>query len=186
MIGELQIPVLETPRLVLRGWRETDLDPFARMYADPEVARFIGGTLSRNDAWRGMATMVGHWIFRGFGFWAVERKSDRVFVGRVGLWQPEGWPGVEVGWGLDRPYWGQGYATEAAAACCDYGFAHLPETKLISLIDPANAPSQKVALRLGETKGPSATITVRGEDHTADIWEMPRERWLAHRRGSSV
>lgn len=177
----IPIPILETPRLILRGWRESDFDPLARMMADPEVARFIGGTLARGDAWRAMATLVGHWVFRGFGFWVVERKSDGAFLGRIGLWYPEGWPGIEVGWSLDRPYWGQGYATEAAAASFDYGFAHLPLDKLISVIDPDNAPSQAVAKRLGETKGAPAAIMMRGVSYTVDVWEMPRERWLARR-----
>jgi len=55
---------------------------------------------------------IGHWTLRGYGTWAVERKSDGAFIGRVGLINPEGWPGLEVGWTLGKPYWGQGYATE--------------------------------------------------------------------------
>ncbi|MBV8536674.1 MAG: GNAT family N-acetyltransferase [Alphaproteobacteria bacterium] len=174
-------PVLETQRLRLRGWRESDFDPYARMMADADVARFIGGAMARNDAWRSMATIIGHWAVRGYGFWVVERKTDGAFLGRIGLWQPEGWPGVEVGWGLDRPYWGQGYASEAAHAAFDHGFRTLPVARLISLIDPKNTPSQRVAERLGEVKGAPATIVLFGNSYTLDVWEMTRERWQAAR-----
>jgi RimJ/RimL family protein N-acetyltransferase len=173
----LTVPVIETERLILRGWRTDDLDPFARMSADAEVMRFIGGaTPARNDVWRLMSLIVGHWALRGFGFWVVERKSDRAFLGRVGLWQPEGWPGMEVGWALDRPFWGKGYATEAARASLDHGFAHYPVTKLVSTIAPENRASQQVAERLGETKGPRVTLTIHGRDFITDCWEIERPR----------
>lgn len=174
-------PLLETERLFLRGWTESDFEPYARMMADADVARFIGGVMTRNSAWRSMAAIVGHWALRGYGFWVVERKSDRAFLGRVGLWQPEGWPALEVGWGLDRPHWGQGYATEAAQATFDHGFRTQPVSRLISLIAPDNTASQRVAARLGETKGPRTTIEVAGNNYSLDVWEITRERWQAKR-----
>src|SRR5438105_11821312 len=116
------IPVIETRRLNLRGWRETDLDDYSAMMADEDVTRFVGGVLSRGDAWRGMAFLIGHWELRGYGPWAVERKSDRRLIGRVGLFNPAGWPSLEVIWTLDKPYWRQGYATEAATASMKFGF----------------------------------------------------------------
>ncbi len=175
------IPTLETERLVLREWRDDDFEPFARMSADAEVMRFIGGAQARADAWRAMATFIGHWTLRGYGFWVVERKADRMFVGRIGLWQPEGWPGLEVGWALDRPYWGNGYATEAAAASLDYGFRNYPERRLISLIDPANGPSQAVARRLGHSRGAPAEIRIGGRSFFPEVWEMTRDAWPAAR-----
>ena len=84
---------------------------------------------------------------------------------------------MEVGWALDRPYWGQGYATEAAKAALDYGFRNYPVAKLISLIDPGNQPSQRVAERLGESKGAQTTLTLFGRGFSADIWQITRERW---------
>jgi len=141
----MNIPTLETERLLLRAWRESDLEALASMFADPEVTRFLGPPLARNDTWRSLAAMIGHWVLRGFGMWAVERKSDSALLGRVGVWRPEGWPGTEVVWTLGRQYWGQGYATEAARASIDFGFRTCPVPKLISLIDPENRASQNVA-----------------------------------------
>jgi len=171
-----QIPILQTERLLLRGWKEADLDPFARMMTDPEVARFIGGVQPRSSVWRAIAMYAGLWMLRGYGLWVVERKSDGAFLGRVGLWQPESWPGLELAWSLDRPYWGNGYATEAAKAALDHGFRKLAVPKLVSLIDPDNAPSQRVARRLGETKGPQITVELYGRSFSREIWEIARTR----------
>lgn len=172
-------PIVETERLILRGWREEDFEPHAALMADLEVARFIGGAQARNDAWRYMASFIGHWHLRGHGFWAVERKSDGAFIGRIGLWRPEGWPGLEVGWTLARAYWGYGYATEGARASLDYGFRHYPVPKLISLIHADNRPSQRVAERLGETRGAPFEIVLAGRIYPVAIWEIGREKWAA-------
>jgi RimJ/RimL family protein N-acetyltransferase len=147
------------------------------MMADPEVMRFLGGPVPRNDAWRSLASAAGHWALRGFGLWAVERKADGVLIGRVGVHHPEGWPGTEVGWTLCRPYWGQGYAIEAAKASLDYGSRTMSEPKLISLIDSENHASRRVAERLGQTKGDTVTLTLNKGTFTADIWEITRDRW---------
>jgi RimJ/RimL family protein N-acetyltransferase len=173
----IEVPVLETERLVLRGWREDDLDAYAAMLADPEVAQFIWGALSRHDAWRNLALMAGHWAVRGYGFWAVERKLDRALLGRVGLWNPEGWPNVEVGWALVRHAWGQGFATEAARAARDYGFRTLDVPKLVSHIDSANTRSQAVARRLHETLKVPVDFEHGRRRITAESWEITRAEW---------
>jgi RimJ/RimL family protein N-acetyltransferase len=142
---------METERLVLRMFRESDTDAYAEMLADPEVMRFLGGKpMPRAEAWRNMAMVLGHWHLRGYGFWAVEEKESGELVGRVGCWRPEGWPGLEVGWTLRRRFWGRGYATEAARAAVNYVFTVLDQTRVISLIDPENVNSIRVAERLGE------------------------------------
>lgn len=143
---------LETERLVLRMFRESDTDAYAEMVADPEVMRFLGGgqPVPRAEAWRNMAMILGHWRLRGYGMWAVEEKEGGEMVGRVGCWRPEGWPGLEVGWTLRRRFWGRGYATEAARASLAYAFDVLGQTRVISLIAPANVNSVRVAERLGQ------------------------------------
>jgi RimJ/RimL family protein N-acetyltransferase len=172
------IPRLHTERLVLREFRNDDLDAFAAFMADPEVVRYINGEpMIRSDAWRAMAGTMGHWMLRGFGMWAVERKSDGALIGRVGNINPEGWPGLEVGWALGRPHWGQGYATEAAAAAMRYAFLTQPVERVISSIDPQNTASQAVALRLGESKGPPQEIVVAGKKYLVDIWSISRAEW---------
>lgn len=148
----IEIPTLTTDRLILRAFRDDDLDAYAEMCADPEVMRYLGEgkTLSRADAWRQLAFFVGHWALRGFGLWALEEKASGRFIGRAGLLQPEGWPGFEVGWTLARPWWGKGYATEAAREALRYAFDELDRDHVISIIRPDNLPSIRVAERLGE------------------------------------
>jgi RimJ/RimL family protein N-acetyltransferase len=144
------VPILETERTIMRGWSESDLDACAEWMADPEVMRFLGGHRDRQTAWRTIALYIGHWSLRGYGLWAVQRKSDGALIGRVGIWHPEGWPGAEVGWTLSRAAWGQGYATECGRAATDWAWANLPDlTRLLSVIDPANTASRRVAERLG-------------------------------------
>jgi RimJ/RimL family protein N-acetyltransferase len=144
--------MLESDRLILRMLRDSDLDAYAEMCADPEVMRYIGDgqPMARPMAWRNLAMVVGHWTLRGYGLWAVEEQASGVFVGRIGFWNPEGWPGFELGWMLRRSFWGRGYATEGARAALQFAFTHLEQPSVISLIHPENAVSIRVAERLGE------------------------------------
>ncbi len=171
------IPCIETERLRLREWRPTDFDALASIYADAETMKFLGGVMERNDAWRALAGAMGHWGMRGYGTWAVERKADNALVGRVGLIHPDGWPGLEVGWTLGRPYWGRGYASEAAAASLNFAFLTQSVERMISCIDPENRPSQAVAERIGETKGERRTLRSAGRDFDVDIWSITRDEW---------
>ena len=143
---------IETDRLLLRAWRPDDFEDFARISADPEVMRYIGNgqPVTRSQAWRAMAVFVGHWSLRGYGLWAAEERATGRFVGRIGLWNPEGWPGLEVGWLLDRACWGRGLATEGARAALDYAFTVLGADHVISVIHPENARSMRVAEKIGE------------------------------------
>jgi RimJ/RimL family protein N-acetyltransferase len=133
----------------MRGFTLADFEAYAAASADPEVQRFLGGPVGPDRAWRSLAMHIGHWELRGYGQWALERREDGRTVGRAGLWNPEGWFGVEVGWRLDRDAWGHGYATEAAVATLDWAWANLDVDRIISVIDPANTASVRVAERLG-------------------------------------
>jgi RimJ/RimL family protein N-acetyltransferase len=145
-------PVLETQRLRLRRPEERDLDALAALHADPLFMRYIanGKTMTRHETWRALAAMLGHWALRGYGLFAVEEKASGLTIGRIGLLNPEGWPGIEVAWGIARERWGQGFASEGAAAVRDYAFGTLRIPRLISLIHPDNAASAGVAVRIGE------------------------------------
>jgi RimJ/RimL family protein N-acetyltransferase len=184
MTGRLpEIPTLETDRLLLRTYRETDVDALEEMAADPIIGPFVGyaGAPLREACWRSIALWIGHWALRGFGMWAVEERESGAFIGRIGLWEPEGWPGTEVGWMLGPAWWGRGYATEAARASLDWGFGHLAVDELISLIHPTNHASQAVAGRIGES--------YRGEvafrDGTTGLWAISRAQWAASARAGS-
>jgi RimJ/RimL family protein N-acetyltransferase len=146
---------LSTERLLLRPFAQDDLDALASIVADATTMKFLGGTMNREQAWRWMAAGVGHWVLRGFGMWAVEERETGSLVGRVGLQEPEGWPGIEAAWTIDRSRWGRGYAPEAARASIEYGFRELGLAHVISLIGPANTASIRVAEKIGEAyEGP--------------------------------
>lgn len=145
------IPQLETPRLVLRAFRNADLDAYAAICADAEVMRYIGNgdTADRTNAWRQMAVFNGHWSLEGSGMWAVELKDEARCIGRIGLYGPPHWPGLELGWVLGRAHWGRGLAREGADAARRWAFEVLGCERLISLIRPDNVRSLRLAAALG-------------------------------------
>ncbi len=172
--------MLQTDRLILRMLGEADLDAYAEMCADPEVMRYIGDgqPLARPMAWRNLAMMVGHWSLRGYGLWAVQERASGALVGRIGFWNPEGWPGFEIGWMLRRGFWGRGYATEGARAALRFAFTRLGQPQVISLIHPHNAASIRVAKRLGERLVGPTEVTGK----PALIYRVTRTEWEARNR----
>jgi RimJ/RimL family protein N-acetyltransferase len=154
---------LETERLVLRPPVPEDASPLAPMYADPEVMRYLGDgrTLTPEETERSVRRMIEGWKADGFGLFTTVRKEDNAVIGRVGLilWDPETWQTtrvtaegpkeLEVGYTIGRPYWGNGYATEAAAASRDFALDHLGARRLIALIIHGNDASENVARKLG-------------------------------------
>jgi RimJ/RimL family protein N-acetyltransferase len=173
---------LETPRLLLRLPRLDDLDPWAEMMTDEEATRFIGGVAPREVTWRALMTMIGSWHANGFAMFSVVEKSTGRWVGRLGPWMPEGWPGTEVGWAIVRDCWGKGYATEGAVAATDWAFDNLGWSNVIHSIDPANVASQMVARKLGSRNLGPGSLPPPFQDSPVDIWGQSREEWRAGRR----
>ena len=162
----------------MRMWREDDFEPYASICADPEVMRFLnkeGKPLTRQEAWRQLAFLTGHWHLRGYGHWAVEEKSSGNLVGRIGFLNPEGWPDFEIGWTLGREYWGRGYAIEGARRALEYAFTELDRDHVVSLILPGNQASVSVAERLGEKLKGSAEVAGL---HVL-VYGMDRDAWRA-------
>src|SRR6185503_20367025 len=131
-------PILETQRLILRAPAPEDFDAWAEFAADEETMRHLGGVQPRSVAWRGICSVNGAWAIRGFAMFSVIEKSSGRWVGRVGPWQPEGWPGSEVGWAIVRDCWGRGYAVESAEAATNWAFDVLGWSDVIHSIAPAN------------------------------------------------
>lgn len=152
-------PKLETSRLVLRGWRDSDLPAFAAMSADPRVMAHFPGVLDRAESDAVAARIRAHFAARGFGFWALEVPGVAPFAGFVGLSMPSFpahfTPCVEIGWRLAQAYWGRGYASEAARAALRFGFASLRLDEIVALTAVGNEPSRKVMQRLGMTRSPA-------------------------------
>lgn len=146
-----EIPTVTTDRLRLRAFRASDLDAYSAMQANPEVMRYMvmGRTSTAPEVWRTMLMSFGSWGLRGYGMWACEKIDGGVFVGSVGMFEPLDWPEPEISYSLDRPFWGQGFATEAARAARDWLFAHFPLKRAASFIRPANLASKRVVERLG-------------------------------------
>ena len=148
--------MIETPRLILRPWRSSDLPLFAEQNADPVVMRFLGGVLTReaSDAYADRAER--HRAAHGFCKWAVEAPGLAPFIGAVGLthvrFEASFTPAVEVAWRLHRRYWGQGYATEAARAAIDDGFNRVGLREIVSMTALVNTASMRVMQRLGMTR----------------------------------
>ena len=160
------MPELRTERLLLRQWRDDDLEPFAALNGDAETMRYFPAPLTRAES-DGLARRAREQIeAEGWGLWAVEVEGGAPFVGFVGLGRPSFeahfTPAVEVGWSLAREHWGHGYATEAGRAALRYGFDELGLAEIVSITSRLNEPSRRVMERLGMERDP------------ADDFEHPR------------
>lgn len=144
----LNIPRLETERLIMRAPRESDFEADVEFYASKRSHGF-GGPLTREQTWRNLATVLGHWVMRGYGFWSVDDAATGAYCGHVGLWSPEGWPEPEIGWALQAAAEGKGIAFEAAQAARRHAYETLGWRTAISSIVPGNTRSIALAKRLG-------------------------------------
>lgn len=160
-------PVLETDRLRLRGHGLDDFAACVSLWSDPAVTAFIGGRpSSRDEVWSRLLRYVGHWRLLDYGFWLIEERDSGAFVGEMGFADfkrgiaPEFDVYPEMGWALSPKQQGKGYASEAARACVAWAEARFPGSPFVCMIDPANAPSIRVAEKVGFK--PFAEIELRG------------------------
>lgn len=173
--GSTDFP-LATKRLLLRGWREGDLAPYAELTADPEVMRFVGSPQTESQAASEIGRFEEHWRRHGFGLAAVEDRRSGELAGWIGVMWLYGDPKtreVEIGWRLGRRWWGRGLATEGAVAVRDWAFPALELTRLVARADPDNAASRRVMEKIGmrydrETQRPYGPEVV---------YVLPREDW---------
>lgn len=153
------IPIIETPRLILRGHSLADFEIAADMWGDPRITRYIARPFTREECWARLMRYVGHWTLLGYGFWAITEKASGAFIGEGGFAdfrRDMAWPaGIsaaesahETGWVLAGPHHGKGYASEAMLAATNWADAHF-NCRTLCIIDPENAPSLSVAARCG-------------------------------------
>ncbi|MFD8295756.1 GNAT family N-acetyltransferase [Streptomyces bauhiniae] len=177
---------LETPRLILRRWREEDVAPMAAVNADPEVMRWIrdGSIRDEEQTRRNIQTWESEWESQGFGLFAVEVRSTGELAGFTGLsvpdFLPEVLPAVEIGWRLGRSHWGQGLATEAAAAALRFGLEDRALERIVSIAQVGNDASERIMAKLGmrpfrETSHPTCGRPVR-------VFELPSDRYATGMR----
>lgn len=172
---------IETERLIMRPPVPEDFEAWAAFAADPEVMRHLGGVQVRSVAWRSFVAMAGSWQMQGFAMFSVIEKSSGKWIGRLGPWMPEGWPGTEVGWGIASEYWGKGYAAEGSVAAINWSFEKLGWSEVIHTIAADNEKSKALAKRLhsrylhmGRLPAPI--------DMDVEIWGQTRAQWRDRNR----
>lgn len=174
--------VIETPRLRLRTYRESDLAPLAAMSADPEVMRYLGGVRSAAHVAERARASEAHHRATGLGFLPIERRADGAFLGLAGVSPVEWYPDdLEVGWRLHPDHRGRGYATEAGAAWIDRAFALTDAPRVISVADVPNRASHAVMERLGMRRDHVALLRDGEEDFEAAVYALTRAEWEASR-----
>lgn len=183
-------PRLHTERLLLRRWTDADREPFARLNADPEVARYLAGPMTRVDSDRLVDRIEADFDADGFGLWAVEVSDRGQFIGYTGLSRPRFTahftPAVEVGWRMARSAWGHGYATEAAGAALGHGFGPAGLGEIVSFTTRANLRSRAVMERLSMTHDEADDFAhpLLGAEHPLRphvLYRLSRSRWVASR-----
>lgn len=169
---KIRVPVLETDRLILRGFKPSDADAFIAFY-QTDRAKHVGGPMTARQAWNFFGTEIGHWAIHGFGMFIITRKNSDVPLGFAGHWFPHGWPEREIGWILfDVASEGQGIAREAAEACLDHAWRVLRWDTIVSYIDAPNAASIALAERLGAVR--DTTAPVPNADKDVLVYRHPR------------
>jgi len=177
---------LETPRLILRPWRDSDRVPFAAMSADAEVMAHLLAFASPEATDNWITRQQAHLAAHGFCFWALESRESGEFIGAAGLlrigYDAHFSPAVEVGWRLARPFWGQGYAPEAAGAALRFGFEQIGLQEIVANTVPANHNSRRVMEKIGMSHDPAddfdhPLVPVGSPLRRQVLYRLPRERW---------
>lgn len=141
---------IETPRLLLRQFKEADWQDLHNYYSSPEATQFtVGRAFTEGETWRTLCSMIGHWQLRGYGPYAIEEKASGTVIGTAGFWYPNDWPEPEIKWALSPDYWGKGFASEAARAVQKVALLCFPDKPLISFIHGDNKASIQLALAVG-------------------------------------
>lgn len=150
---DIRVPqTLETKRLWLRQFENSDWIDLHKYYSNPSATAFTTGrAFSEGETWRAMAGMVGHWQLHGYGPYAVVEKASNSVLGTVGFWYPNDWPAPEIKWALAPEYWGRGFAKEATLAVQEAAREYLSDLPLISFIHAQNMPSISLAQAVGAT-----------------------------------
>lgn len=179
--GRVSGPTLETARLVLRPPAMEDFERWCDFMSDEETTRYIGGVQSPAQVWRSLTGMAGAWALTGVSMFSVIEKSSGQWVGRLGPWRPEGWPGPEVGWSLHRDAQGKGYALEGVVATVDFAFDVLGWDEVIHTIGPENEASARLAARLGSINRGPGNLPEPYEHERVDVWGQTRKDWARNR-----
>jgi RimJ/RimL family protein N-acetyltransferase len=176
-------PILHTPRLVLRRWRDDDVEPMAAINADPEVMRWIGAGAVRDleQTRSGIVAIEREWETSGYGLFAIEERASGDLMGFTGMavpyFLPDVMPAVEIAWRLGRQHWGKGIATEASAAALRFGLVERGLSRIIAIVQVGNGASERIMVKLG----------MNAERHTTDpatgrplrVYEITRTAYLA-------
>ena len=170
--------------MILRLPTGEDFDAYADFMADPDSAEFLGGVQPRSTAWRGFAQIVGAWQIRGFSMFSVIEKVSDEWIGRVGPWMPDGWPGTEIAWGTVRSRCNRGYATEAAAAMLAFGFDELGLNRIHAAHLSRNPASGKVMKKAGMVlEGTARQDAIKwGRYEDLVSYGILREDWIGSRQ----
>ncbi|MBB4943076.1 ribosomal-protein-alanine N-acetyltransferase [Streptosporangium album] len=177
---------METDRLIMRRWQESDREPFAAMNADPEVMEHFPALLTREQSDAMVDRIESAFDEHGYGLWALQVRATGEFIGFTGLaWQrfeAHFTPALEIGWRLTRSAWGHGYASEAARAALDHGFGPAGRDEIVSMTAVANLRSRAVMERLGMTRDPAddfehPRVAVGDPARAAVLYRLSRDAW---------
>ncbi len=159
-----------TERLIFRQWKKSDYPKVADFFSKKENAKYVGGILSRENAWRLIATYLGMYHLNGYSYYAVEEKESGHFIGAIGLYDSEHWPEPEMGYWLLPEGQGKGYGVEGATAVKQYAEEVLKFESLVSFIASANEPSKKLSSKIGGKYEKKIDLLDFGEHEVYRYW----------------